>query len=138
MRKIRFNPDTSAIPFGTRGSAPVKWTVRPSTACWGTMENRVVEIGSRQFRSSLLSLAASGALAIGAGDIPVGDYSSTNLANIGIGHGAVDGGGGYTYFNPQTGHEISAVTGFTYNLVNPSTNYQNGIDWHLDWGASHS
>jgi hypothetical protein len=29
----------------------------------------------------------------GAGDIPVGDYSSTNLANIGIGHGAVDGGG---------------------------------------------
>ena len=28
------------------------------------------------------------------GDIPVGDYSSTNLANIGIGHGAVDGGGG--------------------------------------------
>jgi hypothetical protein len=28
------------------------------------------------------------------------------------------------------------VTGFTYNLVNPSTNHQNGIDWHLDWGAS--
>src|SRR5262249_3471463 len=62
----------------------------------------------------------------GAGDIPVGDYSSTNLANIGIGHGAADAGGGYTYFNPQTGHEFSAVTGFTYNLVNPSTNYQNG------------
>jgi hypothetical protein len=25
----------------------------------------------------------------GTGDIPVGDYSSTNLANIGIGHDAV-------------------------------------------------
>jgi hypothetical protein len=72
----------------------------------------------------------------GTGDIPVGDYSSTNLANIGIGHGAVDGGGGYTYFNPQTGHEFSAVTGLTYNLINPSTNYQSGVDWHLDWGAS--
>jgi hypothetical protein len=72
----------------------------------------------------------------GTGDIPVGDYSSTNLANIGIGHGAVDSGGGYTYFNPQTGHEFSAVTGLTYNLINPSTNYQNGVDWHLDWGAS--
>ena len=71
----------------------------------------------------------------GAGDIPVGDYSSTNLANIGIGHGAVDGGG-YTYFNPQTGHEFSAVTGFSYNLISPSTNYQSGVDWHLDWGAS--
>lgn len=72
----------------------------------------------------------------GAGDIPVGAYNSANLANIGIGHGAADAGGGYTYFNPQTGHEFSAVTGLTYNLVNPSTNYQNGVDWHLDWGAS--
>jgi hypothetical protein len=70
------------------------------------------------------------------GDIPVGAYDSTRLANLGIGHGAVDGGVGYTYFNPQTGHEFSAVTGFTYNLINPSTNYQNGIDWHLDWAAS--
>jgi len=72
----------------------------------------------------------------GTGDIPVGDYSATNLANIGIGHGAADAGGGYTYFNPQTGHEFSAVTGFTYNLINPATGYQNGVDWHLDWGAS--
>jgi hypothetical protein len=70
------------------------------------------------------------------GDIPVGDYSSTQLANIGIGHGAVDGGAGYTYFDPKLGHEFSFVTGLTYNLINPSTNYQNGIDWHLDWGAS--
>jgi hypothetical protein len=70
------------------------------------------------------------------GDIPVGTYSSSNLANLGIGHGAVDSGVGYTYFDPQTGHEFSAVTGLTYNLVNPSTGYQNGIDWHLDWGAS--
>ncbi len=71
------------------------------------------------------------------GDIPVGTYSTSNLANIGIGHGAIDSGVGYTYFNPQTGNEFSAVTGLTYNLVNPSTGYQNGIDWHLDWGASH-
>jgi hypothetical protein len=72
----------------------------------------------------------------GTGDIPVGEYSSSNLANIGIGHGAADGGAGYTYFDPKTGHEFSAVTGFTYNLIDPSTGYQNGIDWHLDRGAS--
>jgi hypothetical protein len=71
------------------------------------------------------------------GDIPVGDYSSQNLANIGIGHGAIDGGGGYTYFNPQTGNELSGVLGFTYNFINPSTNVQSGIDSHFDWGASH-
>ena len=70
------------------------------------------------------------------GDIPVGVYSSSSLANIGIGHGAIDAGGGYTYFNPKTGHEFSAVLGFTYNLINQSTQYQNGVDMHLDWGAS--
>jgi hypothetical protein len=70
------------------------------------------------------------------GDIPTGTYNSSDLANLGIGHGAIDSGVGYTYFNPQSGHEFSAVTGLTYNFVNPSTGYQNGIDWHLDWGAS--
>src|ERR1700704_1341134 len=70
------------------------------------------------------------------GDIPVGVYDSARLSNIGLGHGAIDGGGGYTYFNPQTGHEFSAVAGFTYNLVNPATNYQNGVDFHLDMAAA--
>ena len=72
----------------------------------------------------------------GTGDIPVGTYDSSRLANLGIGHGAADAGVGYTYLDPSTGHEFSVVTGLTYNLVNPSTGYQNGIDWHLDWGAS--
>ena len=70
------------------------------------------------------------------GDIPVGAYESTRLANLGIGHGAIDAGGGYTYFNPATGHEFSAVLGFTYNFENESTQYQNGVDMHLDWGTS--
>ena len=70
------------------------------------------------------------------GDIPVGLYSSSNLANIGIGHGAIDGGVGYTYFDEKTGHEFSAVAGLTGNFENHSTNYTSGIDFHLDWGAS--
>ena len=70
------------------------------------------------------------------GDIPVGAYQSTRLANMGIGHGAIDAGGGYTYLNQQTGHEFSAVLGFTGNFENTSTNYTNGVDMHLDWGAS--
>ena len=70
------------------------------------------------------------------GDIPVGLYSSRNLANIGLGHGAIDGGVGYTYFDQKTGHEFSVVTGLTGNFENQATNYTSGIDWHLDWGAS--
>ena len=72
----------------------------------------------------------------GMGDIPVGTYDSTRLANFSIGHGAMDAGVGYTYLDQKAGHEFSVVTGFTYNLLNPSTGYQNGIDWHLDWAAS--
>ena len=60
----------------------------------------------------------------------------TRLANLGIGHGAADGGVGYTYLNPAKGQEFSAVAGLTYNLENLSTNYQNGVDFHLDWAAS--
>src|SRR5262249_40860551 len=70
------------------------------------------------------------------GDIPVGAYDSTRLSNIGIGHGAIDAGCGYTYLNPQTGHEFSGVLGFTYNFTNQSTQYQNGVDMHFDWAAS--
>ena len=70
------------------------------------------------------------------GDVPVGAYQSTRLSNIGIGHGAIDAGGGYTYFNPQTGHEFSGVLGVTYNFKNTATQYQSGVDLHFDWGAS--
>jgi hypothetical protein len=71
------------------------------------------------------------------GDIPVGDYDPMRLANLGLGHGTVDAGGGYTYFNPATGNEFSGVAGFTYNFKNPDTQYRSGIDFHFDWGASH-
>ncbi len=70
------------------------------------------------------------------GDVPVGTYESNRLANIGIGHCAIDGGAGYAYFNPQTGRELSGVLGFTYNLVSPSTEYQSGVDMHFDWAVS--
>jgi hypothetical protein len=68
--------------------------------------------------------------------LPFGNYNSRRLANLGIGHAAIDSGAGYTYSNDDTGHEFSAVLGLTYNFSNPSTQYQSGVDLHLDWGAS--
>jgi hypothetical protein len=70
------------------------------------------------------------------GDIPIGTYSSTSLATIGLGHAAIDVGGGYTYLNTTTGREFSGVLGATYNWMNNQTNYQSGIDSHLDWSVS--
>jgi hypothetical protein len=70
------------------------------------------------------------------GDIPAGVYSSQNLANLGIGHGAIDGGAGYTYFDPAAGNEFSATLGLTGNFKNTATDYTNGVDSHLDIGLS--
>jgi hypothetical protein len=72
-----------------------------------------------------------------AGDVPIGTYDADRLANLGIGHGAIDAGGAYTYFNPETGNEFSATAGLTYNFENEHTDYQNGIDSHIDLAASH-
>jgi len=70
------------------------------------------------------------------GNIPSGTYDSTRLANLSPGYTAVDSGFGYTYLNPQTGHELSAVAGFTYNGMNDALQYRNGIDFHFDWAVS--
>jgi hypothetical protein len=69
-------------------------------------------------------------------NLPVGDYDPNRLVNLGLGHWAIDGGFGYTYFNPNAGNEFSFVTGMTYNFENRDLEYRNGINWHLDWGAS--
>jgi hypothetical protein len=72
------------------------------------------------------------------GDIPVGAYNPNRLANLGIGHPAIDAGGAYTYDNPSNGWEFSATAGLTYNFENTETDYRNGIDSHLDLGLSKS
>jgi hypothetical protein len=68
--------------------------------------------------------------------VPVGAYDVGRLANLGTNHGAIDGGGGYTYLDPKKGRELSAALGFTYNFENPDTQYRNGFSSHLDWAAS--
>jgi hypothetical protein len=71
-----------------------------------------------------------------AGGVPIGSYQLGRLVNLGTNHWSVDGGGGYTYFNPKTGWEFSATGGFTYNFENSATDYQNGVDSHLDLAFS--
>ena len=71
------------------------------------------------------------------GNATVGRYEPGRLANLGIGHNALDAGGAYTYLDPKNGNELSATLGFTYNFENPYTQYKSGVDMHLDWGTSH-
>jgi hypothetical protein len=69
-------------------------------------------------------------------NIRVGTYEPTRLANLGLGFNAWDGGVGYTYFDPGKGLEFSATGGLTFNNWNHDTNYKNGIDLHIDFGAA--
>jgi hypothetical protein len=125
-----------------RASADLNGTLTASAG--GLASTRQGEISDARYGFSDLypqvslrwNNGANSWMVYGMGDVPVGTYDSSRLANLGINHGAADGGVGYTYFDPRTGHEFSVVTGMTYNLVNPSTGYQNGIDWHMDWAAS--
>jgi hypothetical protein len=117
---------TIATPFG---SLPFERSASVSDAVGGAGD-------LAPFATMRWNMGVNNFMAYITGDVPVGTYSSTNIANLGIGHAALDGGGGYTYFDPQSGHEISGVLGFTYNTINPATQYQSGVDMHFDWGAS--
>ena len=75
-------------------------------------------------------------LAYTMGGVPVGAYEVGRLANIGLNHWSLDAGGGYTYLDAKAGRELSIVGGVTYNFENDDTNYQNGVDGHIDWAAS--
>ena len=104
----------------------------------GMLEGSLTSYGDlAPFAQLLWNHGVNNYMAYVTGNIPVGDYDPMRLANIGLGHGAIDVGGAYTYFNQATGNEISGVAGFTYNLKNPDTQYRSGIDLHFDWGASH-
>ena len=104
----------------------------------GVLEGSLTSYGDlAPFAELLWNHGVNNYMAYVTGNIPVGDYDPMRLPNIGLGHGAIDVGGAYTYFNQATGNEISGVAGFTYNLKNPDTQYRSGIDLHFDWGASH-
>ena len=103
----------------------------------GVLEGSLVSYGDlAPFAQLLWNHGVNNYMAYVTGNIPVGDYDPLRIPNIGLGHGALDAGGGYTYLNAATGNEFSGVAGFTYNFRNPDTQYRSGIDFHFDWGAS--
>jgi hypothetical protein len=104
----------------------------------GVLEGSLVSYGDlAPFAELLWSRGVNNYMAYVTGNVPTGDYDPARIPNIGLGHGAFDFGGGYTYFDQATGNEVSGVAGITYNFRNPATQYQSGIDFHFDWGASH-
>ena len=71
------------------------------------------------------------------GSAPVGAYDPNRLAGVGLGHWAIDWGMGYTHMSASP-LEFSITAGLTYNFINPATQYQSGMDAHIDVGTSWS
>lgn len=64
---------------------------------------------------------------------PTGEYSTSNLVNIGRNYWSADFVTALTWFNPDTGTELSIVPGIMFNAENPDTNYKTGTEFHLDF-----
>jgi hypothetical protein len=70
------------------------------------------------------------------GTIPTGIYDPTSIAFLGLHRPSVDVRGAYTYLDPQTGLEISAALGMTFNYINTATSYQSGSELHFEWDVN--
>lgn len=64
---------------------------------------------------------------------PVGEWKFGQLSPTGKNYWTFEPATGFTYLNPKSGWEISTFQGVDFNTINPGTNYQSGIDYHLDW-----
>lgn len=70
------------------------------------------------------------------GIAPTGKYNPDSLAFMGLNRPALDIKGGYTFLSMETGTEVSAAAGVTFNLRNTATNYQSGDEFHFEWALN--
>jgi hypothetical protein len=68
-------------------------------------------------------------------NIPIGYWKQGDLASIGFNRWAFDTSAAVTHLDPTTGLELSAASGFTFNLENPDTDYKTGTEFHLEFAA---
>jgi hypothetical protein len=69
---------------------------------------------------------------------PTGGYDTSggNLANLGRNYWSFDTVGAVTWFNPESGTEVSIAPGIMVNTENTATDYRTGTEFHMDFAAS--
>ena len=69
---------------------------------------------------------------------PTGGYdtSGSDLANLGRNYWSFDTVGAVTWFNPESGTEVSIAPGVMINTENTATDYKTGTEFHLDFVAN--
>jgi len=68
-------------------------------------------------------------------NVPVGDYDEGSLANAGFNRWGLDTTVAFTHQNPDTGIELTAAPGITFNGENRDTDYKSGDEFHLEFAA---
>jgi len=66
------------------------------------------------------------------GFAPTGDYSTKQLANTSLNHWAVMSRLAATYFDPQTGWQVTGAAIYSVNWENPATDYETGNILNLE------
>ena len=69
---------------------------------------------------------------------PTGGYDSSgeDLANLGRNYWSFDTVGAVTWFNSDSGTEVSVAPGVMFNTENPDTDYETGTEFHVDFVAN--
>jgi len=67
--------------------------------------------------------------------MPTGKYNDKDLVNTGHNHWAIEPMANVTYLNETIGTELSGALGLTFNTKNTATNYETGLESHLDIAA---
>ncbi|WP_167858457.1 SphA family protein [Methylobacterium nonmethylotrophicum] len=67
--------------------------------------------------------------------LPVGDYDVARTINAGNNYWAVSPQVGVTYFDPQTGWDLSVATVYVTSWENPATRYESGDALHVDFAV---
>jgi len=69
---------------------------------------------------------------------PTGGYDSSgsDLANLGRNYWSFDTLGAVTWFNPDSGTEVSLAPGVMVNTENTATDYKTGTEFHMDFVAN--
>ena len=70
--------------------------------------------------------------------VPTGGYdaSGSDLANLGRNYWSFDTVGAVTWFNPDSGTEVSIAPGVMFNTKNSATDYKTGTEFHVDFVAN--
>jgi hypothetical protein len=64
--------------------------------------------------------------------IPIGDYHEGEIANVAKHRAAADVYGALTWYQPETGIDLTNIVGVTFNAENKSTDYRTGTELHWE------